>query len=492
MKLRTVLGAITLSSFLTLVGCMDVTYEDGEKAAYQEEDYAKAKEIWVSLANNSGNDRAMYSLYELYRKRPDIVSYEEAYAWLQRAADAGRPDAEYEYGLFLIEHGRFELAYNYIDKAAVWKEERAINYLEHYDKIREIRLKSEEGDPEAMYKYAAWLLTQNEEKLKEEGTDWVRKSAMAGNANGQALYGTLFFEKKDYNVARTWFDKAVLQGNDVADYYLGIMKIQGLSGTRRVAQGLDHLKKAADKGNTLACFELGRMYLNGDKNANIQENLPEAVEYIGKAASENMIEAQYLLATLYENGIGVKVDYRRAMELYRLAASHDHIGAESKLGQLYLTKGDSTQTEEGIQWLNKAIVEGDDAEAKTFLAYAYSQGIGVKKNYDKAYYWYREAADVDVAIAQFNLGVMIANGRADGGPDIIKATYWIEQAAYNDFKDAILAYAMLFEKGFGVEKDEKRARFWLDRIKGYDTPAKRQSISNLLNFDYFSKLYRKK
>lgn len=480
MKFCKAIGLSILSAAI-LTGCFSKTYEDGEKAL-SENDFKSAKEIWVDLANKQSDDNSMYALYQMYLSHPEVVPYEEATGWLQRAADAGRPDAEYEYGIFLAEHGRYELAYSYLDKAAVWKEERAIRYLEIYDQIRYEQVKAEAGDAHAMYEYAIWLLNRNDKKSQEFGNEWARKSAMAGDPDGQALYGTLYFNRNDYNVARTWFDKAMLQGNATADYYLGIMKIRGLGTTRRVAQGIEHLKKAADKGSALAYFELGRMYQNGDENAGISPNLALAVEYIGKAAAQNMIEAQFLLATFYENGIGVEPDYRRAMALYRLAALHDHNEAESKLGQLYVLRGNEQEKKEGVEWLNKAIQDSDNADAKTYLAYAYSKGIGVKQSDEKAFFWYQEAADVDVAVAQFNLAVMIANGRGDER-NMIKVAYWVEQAAYNNLKDAIVAYALMYQYGVGVEQDSSKSKFWFSKVKDYATPEVRNSITKLLDLD---------
>lgn len=480
MKFCKVIG-ISLLSVAVLTGCFSKSFEDGEKA-FSESDFQSAKEIWIDVANKQSDDNSMYGLYRIYLRHPEVVPYEEAIGWLQRAADAGRPDAEYEYGIFLAEHGRYELAYAYLDKAAIWKEERALRYLEVYDQIRYEQIKAEAGDAHAMYEYAVWLLNRKDEKSIELGYEWARKSAMAGDADGQALYGTLYFNKQDYNVARTWFDKSMLQGNATADYYLGIMKIKGLGTTRRVAQGIEHLRKAAQNGSGMAYFELGRMYQNGDENAGIKPDLKLAVEYIGKAAAQNMIEAQFMLATFYENGIGVPVDYRRAMALYRLAALHDHNEAESKLGKLYVLKGNEAEKKEGVKWLNKAIKDFDSADAKTYLAYAYSKGFGVKQNDEKAFFWYREAADVDVAVAQFNLGVMIANGRGEER-NMIKAAYWVEQAAYNNLNDAIIAYALMYQYGVGVDKDKSKAKFWFDKVKGYDTPQIRKSITQLLGLD---------
>lgn len=77
---------------------------------------------------------------------------------------------------------------------------------------------------------------------------------------------------------------------------------------------------------------------------------------------------------------------------------------------------------------------------------------------------------------------MIANGRGEER-NMIKAAYWVEQAAYNNLNDAIIAYALMYQYGVGVDKDKSKAKFWFDKVKGYDTPQIRKSITQLLGLD---------
>ena len=49
-----------------------------------------------------------------------------------------------------------------------------------------------------------------------------------------------------------------------------------------------------------------------------------------------MLEAQYIQATMYDQGLGVPKDNVKAITLYKLAAEHDHIKAQSKLGEIYV------------------------------------------------------------------------------------------------------------------------------------------------------------
>ena len=57
----------------------------------------------------------------------------------------------------------------------------------------------------------------------------------------------------------------------------------------------------------------------------------------------------------------------------------------------------------------------------------YENGIGVKQDYDKAIFWYTEAAKQGDTNAQNNLGLMYENG--DGvEKNLEKAIYWYNKA----------------------------------------------------------------
>ncbi len=462
MKLKSLATLVLLSSF-ALTGCFSKTYEDGVKAL-KEGRPEEAKSIWIDLAKE-GNDDAMYALYKLGDSNPEVMSLDESLGYLNMAADAERTDAEYEWGLFLINQGKFNDGYKYFDKAAVWKEERALRYLDKYHEVREYQIGAEREDPKSMYEYAKWLLNQKDPAQQQEGYNLARKVAFTDYAPGQALYGTLLFEKGDYQNALSWFEKGMLQGNPECEYYIGMMRMQGNGILRNPAQGVENLRKAADADNHLAQFEIGKIYLYGEPSAGIEKNFDLAFKYISKAAGANMLEAQFIQATMYDEGLGVPQDNLKAITLYKLAAEHDHIKAQSKLGELYVKKGDTeNMREEGIQWLKKAIEEHDSADAKNSLAYAYEKGLGVQQDYKKAYQWYKEAADVDVAAAQFNIGVMVANGRGEP-KDMQKAFYWIEQAAYNDYPMAVVAVSLMYAQGIGVTKDNNKATFWKSKTE---------------------------
>ena len=77
-----------------------------------------------------------------------------------------------------------------------------------------------------------------------------------------------------------------------------------------------------------------------------------------------------------------------------------------------------------IQELKVAAERGDDV-AQTNLGLYYEMGYGVKKNPDKAIYWWKKAAEQGNVVAQFNLGNCYYSGKGVK-KNLKKAVYWWE------------------------------------------------------------------
>jgi len=76
-----------------------------------------------------------------------------------------------------------------------------------------------------------------------------------------------------------------------------------------------------DVHTPLAEYYLGMMYMNGQ---GVKLDYGKASEWFRKAAEKSLPEAQYKLGTLYFNGQGVPRDYERAYAWYRVASVHNH------------------------------------------------------------------------------------------------------------------------------------------------------------------------
>lgn len=105
--------------------------------------------------------------------------------------------------------------------------------------------------------------------------------------------------------------------------------------------------------------------------------------------------AQFNLAVMYDDGMGVPEDNAKAAKWYREAANNGFPQAQLLLGVMYVEgEGIPEDLEEGLKWLRKAAKHKDEtgADAQARLGRIYERGIGVEKDDVTAYVWFSVAA----------------------------------------------------------------------------------------------------
>jgi hypothetical protein len=105
----------------------------------------------------------------------------------------------------------------------------------------------------------------------------------------------------------------------------------------------------------------------------------------------------------------------------------------------------------------KAGAEAGQAEAEFDLGVLYAQGLGVLRDLNVAASWYRKAADQGNAEAQFALGQMYAHGW--GVPrDTADAVRWFQMANSVDSDGPPTDWMSV--EGYGMPKDPAQAAYW--------------------------------
>lgn len=153
-------------------------------------------------------------------------------------------------------------------------------------------------------------------------------------------------EEGDYATAIREFRRAADDGLDVAQYNLGILYYTGRGVEADHEQALHWLKQAAEQGHTSAQFNVGVMYFNGQGVAPAWQdiwplslftrsrNRAEAADWYERAASSGHAEAQYYLATMYQDGLGVDEDPVQAHFWAQAARDNEYSGAAELLATL--------------------------------------------------------------------------------------------------------------------------------------------------------------
>jgi len=105
------------------------------------------------------------------------------------------------------------------------------------------------------------------------------------------------------------------------------------------------------------------------------------------------------------------------------------------------------------------LADQGDAGAQFNLGVMYANGRGVAKDDAEAVKWFRLTAEQGNARAQFNLGVMYDNGRGVA-KDAAEAVKWYRLAADQGDAGAQFSLGVMYAKGEGVPKDDAEAVKW--------------------------------
>jgi TPR repeat protein len=165
-----------------------------------------------------------------------------------------------------------------------------------------------------------------------------------------------------------------------------------------------NLRLTVSIGAILIAGVLAGKYLEQSRSMTPQQRLQTALQefrsgydqaalsILAPLADEGSPKAQYWLADIYENGLGVKPDARKALGLLEKSAAQGFVPAQRRLGELYLRGNEALQDFGKAQlWLRKAATAGD-AEGQRMLGQIFDLGLGVTQDRPQAYAWYENAA----------------------------------------------------------------------------------------------------
>ena len=162
------------------------------------------------------------------------------------------------------------------------------------------------------------------------------------------------------------------------------------------------------------------------------------------------VEAAFMLARMYDRGIGVPRDAEQARAWYRKAADYGFVPALDILGR--------RDPANGVALLKEAADAGY-APAQYHLARAYYTADGTPRDLKLAGAYFEAAARAGIPAAMFAAGRMLDQG--EGVPaDPAKAIVWYKEAALRGDRDAQFALGTYFYSGEVVGKNPAVARQW--------------------------------
>jgi TPR repeat protein len=179
-------------------------------------------------------------------------------------------------------------------------------------------------------------------------------------------------------------------------------------------------------------------------------------------AMSEQVQAAFMLARMYERGVGVPADPDKARKWYRKAAEFGYVPALDILGRAWIggTLG-ARDADKGLDYLKEAAKAGY-VPAQYRLGKLYYGGLaGVPADVKLAGAWFEAAARNGHPGALFAAGRMYDLG--EGVPaDQSKAVVYYKEAALKGDRDAEFALGTYFYEGGLVPKDARTARGWFD------------------------------
>ena len=381
-----------------------------------DQDYAEAMR-WYRKAAREGLAEAEYNIGWLYEDGNGVKQdYEKAIKWYNKAKDDGYEGAKFRIerlrnkGLLKGNVGKVLAPKNTIESIREGNSVRDNNkYAQQGNLVaKETFFEKNErlmkqGSLEAMYNLGyCYEFGFGVTERKYRAFTWYKRAAEQGYLRAQFELANCYFNgkgvEKDIVQAKFWYEKAAKQGHETSKVML---------------EKLNKLMKLTNESSDNKDLKIGlKNYQNntGTRNKNLnggKEIDTTLIRYFANAdtnivkmlAEQGVPEAQSELARRLNDKkeiepTNIKNFVNAATNIVRKSAEQGVPEAQYELARRYdygRTFGIKEDKEKAFEWYKKAAEQGY-SRAQNKLGDFYYYGIGVKKNYDEALKWYGKAA----------------------------------------------------------------------------------------------------
>lgn len=378
---------------------------------------------------------------------------------------------------------------------------------------------AEKGDSNAMAIVGQWLVKGDNKDFPqnvEKGVEFLQKSAELNNPESMIIYGEMLLNGTNVpkNVqegisllkrASNNFDSSQAKLK-LAEYYLKSEKDENgqTISLPNYPQAKRYSKEAADNGNVEAMVLYSKLCMreHNNQHGKIRRNLKEAVKYLKIAIQNESIEAYNVYGQLKEQCFGIKeINIHEAKKLYKKSQKKGDVEGKGHYGYITIKTANNDKEKEkeglnmimeskekknptginnyGLLILNglcglpvnqkeaaacfKEAADAGNANAMYNYAKCLEKGTGIDKNFKEAYKYYKFAFERGETRAAKNIADMLFKGddeshfpkHLDSGNRYLKTLADYGNAA------GINLYASNLLEGFGIEKNENEAVFYL-------------------------------
>ena len=181
---------------------------------------------------------------------------------------------------------------------------------------------------------------------------WLREAAEAGHVEALVQlarsYRAPLADPPDPAQALTLYQQAAAKGSADAFVALGYMYVGAELGEPDIPRATEYFRQAAERGSPVAQTALGFLGLAAGRYAT-------ARVLFERAAAAQYPDAFAGLGRIYQRGLGVAVDRKRALEFYSKGAALDDLQSQLMLAAMLLeSPGTENDTETALHWLRIA------------------------------------------------------------------------------------------------------------------------------------------
>lgn len=424
---------------------------------YKEEFY------WYKKAAQQGLPEAQVQVAKFYSQTlPFYPNYDEAIKWLLKAADQNYAPAQEDLGWAYLTGwwGEAE-SYKNSEEALKWFNKAIKTYQKNINT----------QDPQQLYDlgYLYFKVSEltpdpkDKQHLETKGFECLKQSAALGNFRASFYLAekskklSLDQKKPFYQKEFEILVKNAKQGDPKAQIALAELYNDPNSyhaeKYKPFTNEINYGGELIEKNPSKAFYWYNEAYKNGDKSVidklknmyllgnGTEKNYLKAFE-LQKELSIGRLDQLYYLGTMYLDERNPLKDDRKSFEIFKYISEKYH-------------EGYSDLTEKGFMYdFEKEFIASSQAK----LGGLYLYGVGTTKDYTKAIYWLKKAANQNNSEAEYQLGEVYYFGYGLG-KDYKTAFDWYMKSISTNKLDSNVQYSLgyMYEYGQGVAKSYEKA-----------------------------------
>lgn len=338
---------------------------------------------WYKMAAKGGIVAAMVKAGKCCLNGDYINKDPEKYVYYaEQAASRGNAWGLYHMGLYHLDCGNPEAAFEYFDAAAIQGDKKSPcrlgrMYLNGQGTEKNIEKAVEAFETAAVREDTDCLLELGDifyrdevvERDDERAFYWYMRAYAAGEKKAALPLGKLYlksWENQDIRKAEKLFAEAAeSEASGEASLALGNLYLDGKEQEPDLPQAIENYEAGAKKGNAECMEILGNLYLLEEENG---QDYEKAFYWLSKALEAGTLQSYEKLAFLHLNGYGCEVDEEKAEELYEKATETECDGTASyELGYIYERRNESPDDLAlAAEYYQRAIEMGNESADRRF------------------------------------------------------------------------------------------------------------------------------